>query len=235
MLGAPFLVMDRIDGRIPPDQPPYRSAGWVLDVSPDARRRLWRSAIEMLVKIHRFDWRGARLEFLRRGSGGHEVMAQVGYFAAYCDWACGGRTALVTRAVDWLRANAPQPERLCLTWGDARPSNMVFSADECIGALDWELTSIGDPAQDLAWWNFSEHMFDRLLGVEIPEGCPSGDALLAAYEELSGAALPTIATTRSTVHCELSRSTSGVSPYSGHRVVRCRRAWAPGTTSSPRR
>jgi aminoglycoside phosphotransferase (APT) family kinase protein len=63
---------------------------------------------------------------------------------------------------------------------------MVFAGDGCAGLLDWELVSIGDPAQDLAWWNFSEHMFDRLLGSQAPEGCLAGDALLATYEELSG-------------------------------------------------
>src|SRR5690606_13060939 len=32
-LGAPFFVMERIDGVVPPDMPPYVFGGWVLDAS----------------------------------------------------------------------------------------------------------------------------------------------------------------------------------------------------------
>ena len=33
-LGAPFFVMDRIDGRVPPDMPTYHSDGWVTEIQP---------------------------------------------------------------------------------------------------------------------------------------------------------------------------------------------------------
>ena len=30
VLGGPFLVMGRIEGRVPSDDPPYTTQGWVL-------------------------------------------------------------------------------------------------------------------------------------------------------------------------------------------------------------
>ena len=35
VLGGPFLVMERIDGRVPPDDPPYTISGWLLELAPD--------------------------------------------------------------------------------------------------------------------------------------------------------------------------------------------------------
>ena len=32
-LGAPFFVMDRVDGRAPEDSPPYTQQGWLLAVT----------------------------------------------------------------------------------------------------------------------------------------------------------------------------------------------------------
>ncbi|MGH7822685.1 MAG: phosphotransferase, partial [Candidatus Binatia bacterium] len=35
LLGAPFFVMERIDGEIPPDAPTYHMAGWLTEASPE--------------------------------------------------------------------------------------------------------------------------------------------------------------------------------------------------------
>ena len=153
---------------------------------------MWRSAVETLARVHAFDWRTAQLHFLRRGLGDGEIHAEIGYFARFCDWAYGGRrTPLVDRVLNWLEARIPGPERLALCWGDARPANMVFADATCVGLLDWELVSIGDPAKDIAWWAFSEYMFDCLLGSPPLEGCLAGPSLVAAYEAETGRGLDT--------------------------------------------
>jgi hypothetical protein len=40
-LGAPFIVMRRIEGRVPPDVPPYRTDGWVTEIGPAEREAMW--------------------------------------------------------------------------------------------------------------------------------------------------------------------------------------------------
>jgi aminoglycoside phosphotransferase (APT) family kinase protein len=43
-LGAAFLVMRRIDGRVPPDMPPYHTGGWVTEIdSRSGASRAWTS------------------------------------------------------------------------------------------------------------------------------------------------------------------------------------------------
>ena len=41
ILGAPFLVMERIDGRIPADDPPFTATGWVLELDPRTARQIF--------------------------------------------------------------------------------------------------------------------------------------------------------------------------------------------------
>ena len=52
-LGAPFLVMPRIDGISPPDVPPYVFMGWVLEASDDERARLQHGAVDVLAQVAR--------------------------------------------------------------------------------------------------------------------------------------------------------------------------------------
>lgn len=53
----------------------------------------------------------------------------------------------------WLGRNLPSPPRQhCLVHGDYRTGNYLFSEDGDIKAiLDWEMSHIGDPLEDLAW------------------------------------------------------------------------------------
>ncbi|NNL67923.1 MAG: phosphotransferase family protein [Myxococcales bacterium] len=59
VLGAPFYVMARIEGRIPTDNPPYHVGGWLTEASETERETLWWSALDALGRIHRLDWRAA--------------------------------------------------------------------------------------------------------------------------------------------------------------------------------
>src|SRR5205807_2602850 len=45
-LGAPFLVMRRIEGRVPTDMPPYHTGGWVTEISPAERAAMWWSGLD---------------------------------------------------------------------------------------------------------------------------------------------------------------------------------------------
>jgi len=54
-LGAPFLVMRRIEGRVPTDMPPYHTGGWVTEISPAEREAMWWSGLDILARLHRLD------------------------------------------------------------------------------------------------------------------------------------------------------------------------------------
>ena len=55
-LGAPFYVMDRIEGRVPDESPTAVSRrGWVFEARPEERRQLWLSMLDAMARLHRLD------------------------------------------------------------------------------------------------------------------------------------------------------------------------------------
>jgi aminoglycoside phosphotransferase (APT) family kinase protein len=62
VLGVPFLVMRAVAGAAPCDFPPYQRAD-TDDVyalaSPEKRRRMWRSTVDALARLHAVDWRSS--------------------------------------------------------------------------------------------------------------------------------------------------------------------------------
>jgi aminoglycoside phosphotransferase (APT) family kinase protein len=67
-------------------------------------------------------------------------------------------------AIRWLRANPPPaPAKPAVVHGDYRSGNFLFTPDGEISAiLDWEMTHIGDPLEDIAWalnpmWTMERH------------------------------------------------------------------------------
>ena len=54
-LGSPFFVMERIDGRVAPDDPPFTVEGWVLDLSEIQREAMASRSLEALVALHNED------------------------------------------------------------------------------------------------------------------------------------------------------------------------------------
>src|SRR5690606_38114527 len=63
-LGAPFLVMERVDGIVPSDTPPYVFGGWVAEATPEQRRLMPRHAMGVLARPHQLDGSGDDAGFL---------------------------------------------------------------------------------------------------------------------------------------------------------------------------
>jgi aminoglycoside phosphotransferase (APT) family kinase protein len=183
VLGAPFFVMDEIRGCVPPDNPPYHMAGWLFDVSPAHRERIWWGAIDAMADLHRLDWRDLGLGFLTGGLGDG-----LAYYEAFLESVEKDEAVpMARRALDWLRANLPPDEPVVLTWGDARVGNVMYDDDGgVLAVLDWEMVGLGTPAQDVAWALFLDRHHSE--GCEVPrlEGFPSTAATVAHYEERSG-------------------------------------------------
>src|SRR5438445_8100692 len=52
VLGAPFMLVERAYGQVPPDDPPYTIAGWVLDLPEERRAALVDGALRVLAGVH---------------------------------------------------------------------------------------------------------------------------------------------------------------------------------------
>jgi len=188
LLGGAFYVMARVDGRVPPDNPPYHQSGWLVDASPEERAAIWWGGIESLAKIHRLDYRALGFDFVDRPElGASGLDQQMAYYRKYFEWASRGREQPVAEAAwEWLRKNQPRDEPDCLLWGDARIGNIIFDGTRPAAVVDWEMVTHGSPEADLGWTIFLDRHHSE--GIETPRlpGFPGYDESVARYEELSG-------------------------------------------------
>jgi aminoglycoside phosphotransferase (APT) family kinase protein len=189
LLDVPFFVMERIHGRVPPDTPTYHTEGWVTEIAPEEREALWWSGLEVLARIHKLDWEGLGLAFLDAPEqDATPLVRQLDYFRRYLEWAAEGKShPTIEAGLEWLEKNRPRErEPVALCWGDSRLGNMIFRQGRCVAVLDWEMVTLANPDQDLAWWLF----FDRhhSEGVDLPRlpGFPGREETIERYQAWSG-------------------------------------------------
>ncbi len=87
-------------------------------------------------------------------------------------------------AFKWLEPRLGHAARETLVHGDFRHGNILISPDGVEAALDWELTHIGDPLEDIGWictnsWRFGAQQ--KTVG-----GFGELSDLLAGYEAAGG-------------------------------------------------
>jgi aminoglycoside phosphotransferase (APT) family kinase protein len=192
-LGEQFFVMDRVDGIVPTDIPPYAVSGWVADATPEQRQALQESSVEVLAKLHAIPDAEQRFAFLLpHRSEASSLRQHVADTRAYYEWSAsdGTRSPLIERTFDWLEANWPASEGpSVLSWGDSRIGNMMYRDFAPVAVLDWEMASVAPPEVDLAWMAWMHFFFESMLGKHGLSGQPDmlrPSDVAATYEKLSG-------------------------------------------------
>jgi aminoglycoside phosphotransferase (APT) family kinase protein len=186
VLGAPFFVMEEVRGLVPPDNPPYHLEGWLVDATPELRERIWWGCIDTIAELHQTDPAPLDLPGLLDG-----LPAQLAYYERFLDDVETHEPVPVARrALAWLRANQPAAEPSVLCWGDARIGNVMYDeSGNRLAVLDWEMVSLGSPAQDVAWALFLDRHHSEGMDVERLPGFPSTEATIARYESATGRTL----------------------------------------------
>jgi aminoglycoside phosphotransferase (APT) family kinase protein len=90
-------------------------------------------------------------------------------------------------AIAWLEDNAPDTvQRTSLLHGDAGPGNFLHRSAAVTALIDWEMTHVGDPMDDLAWLWFRTRMLrkDKELG-HLYELYASESALALEFERIN--------------------------------------------------
>jgi aminoglycoside phosphotransferase (APT) family kinase protein len=193
VLGVQFFVMDRVDGVVPTDLPPYAVAGWVAEGTPEQRLLLQESSVQVLTDLHAIPDAEQRFAFLQpQRTSSSSLRQHVIDTRAYYDWVAsdGMRSPLIERSFEWLEAHWPKHEGpAALSWGDSRIGNMMYRDFRPVAVLDWEMASVAPPEVDLAWMAFMHFFFESILGKHGLAGLPDmllpGD-LAATYARQSG-------------------------------------------------
>ncbi|MEX2393097.1 MAG: phosphotransferase family protein, partial [Actinomycetota bacterium] len=194
VIGAPFFVMERIDGVVPPDVMPYTFGdNWLYDATADQQSRLADSTLEVLARLHAIDEPEQTFDFLAHtGDGTTPLRRHVAHTRAWYEYAASGgvRSELVERAFRWLDDHWPSDEGpTVLSWGDARIGNVMYSDFTPVAVLDWEMAGLGPRELDVSWLLFAHQVFEHLAALLGASGMPAfltEDEVLTTYEQLTG-------------------------------------------------
>lgn len=141
--GAPFYVMDFVDGHVLRDADTAQTA-----LTNEARSNASRSLVDTMVRIHEVDLEASGLNELGR----HEDYIARQLKRWYSQWNQGKTRDLA--AIDAVHGRLleriPEQGKATIVHGDYRLDNcMLDDRGEVIAVLDWEICTLGDPLADL--------------------------------------------------------------------------------------
>jgi aminoglycoside phosphotransferase (APT) family kinase protein len=180
ILGTPFYVMERLEGRVFDDTT-------LPGVSPDHRRAMYLDMARVLARLHAV--RPEDVGLADFGKPGNYFARQIARWSGQYAQSTGPRIAALDRLVDWLPANMPEDDgAIAIAHGDYRVGNLMWHPTEprVVGVLDWELATLGHPLADLGFcvipWHSGPDEYRGLLGTEWRAGgIPERDAFVAEY------------------------------------------------------
>ncbi len=151
----------------------------------EARKVLASQMAEELVRIHSVTPSNTDLSFLPplvKGQSAAEVATERLY--VLMDHFTDEARPALELGLRWLKLNAPPLEQPVLVHGDFRVGNLMVDREGISAVLDWELSHLGDPHEDMAWplvrfWRFGNSL-KRLGGFGDP------GAMFESYEKLTG-------------------------------------------------
>ena len=180
VVGTPFYVMDRVEGRV------FNTCD-LPGAAVGERRAMYLSFAETLAKLHDVDWQAAGLEGF--GRPGNYFERQVGRWTKQWESQRFRDIPELKKLGDWVAAHIPPDDgEASIVHGDYRPGNVMFAKDGpgIVAVLDWELSTIGHPLADLAFsviaWRSAPTEYGGMLGMDIAAlGIPTEDDYVAHY------------------------------------------------------
>ncbi len=173
IIGAPFLVMAYVDGRVIDSQPAAE------ELSPAEADGVCAALADTLADLHEVDAGAAGLTDLGRPEG--YVERQVRRWSQQWELTKVEELADIDRLRTWL-AEAVTRLPADLPWsvvhGDYRLDNVIVARDDprIEAVLDWEMSTLGDPVVDLAvalvYW--SQHGDGLRATVPVAEHMTDG-------------------------------------------------------------
>jgi aminoglycoside phosphotransferase (APT) family kinase protein len=182
--GAPFYVMDFVDGTV------VRDTAAAESLSVEQRRAASESIVDTMAAIHSVDVDAVGLGDLGRKEG--YIERQLKRWYAQFEKSRNREVPLVDEVHDRLSRNVPEQGPATIVHGDYRLDNCMLGADGHIAAvLDWEICTLGDPLADVGllqvyWADPDDPTHSGLPAPTSVEGFLTKTELLDRYAERSG-------------------------------------------------
>ncbi|MBW2273667.1 MAG: phosphotransferase family protein [Deltaproteobacteria bacterium] len=191
-LGAPFFVMDKVEGRVPPDIMPYTFGSWLSEATPEECRHFQDASVGVLAELHTIDATSKDLAFLEFDLPGDTPLKR--HFEnqrRLYAWTQEDRHhPVIEQAFEWLESHWPEKEGAAVvSWGDARIGNILYAGFEPAAVLDWEMAALGPRELDLGWMIFMHCFYEELARSMDKPGMPDfmrPEDAAATYEAKTG-------------------------------------------------
>jgi aminoglycoside phosphotransferase (APT) family kinase protein len=178
VLGAPFIVMERLKGR----------SVIVWDPSPEVMAQfhhpaaMWTETARLMGRLHAFDWRRELCDWEAPTNLDRELERWTKLLRHMEDLESANEAHRLSTA---LVATLPHHPRIGLVHGDLQPGNVLFERGAAQGLIDWDLAAIGPIGMDVGWLLM---VADPTGWADAwrPVGAPGRDDILGAYHSAGG-------------------------------------------------
>lgn len=167
VIGAPFYVMDMIEGRT-------FWNGRLPELDRSERRPVYEEMIRTLARLHMIEPDAVGLSDY--GAAGNYFERQVRRWTKQYRAAETERIEEAERLIDYLGRTVPEQTRTSIIHGDYRIDNLIYApgSPRVSAVLDWELSTLGDPLADftylaMQWEMPAEAGSAGLKGVDFAE------------------------------------------------------------------
>lgn len=178
-LGSPFYILSRVEGET-----------LVRRLQREDRYEKARTIIpgqlaEILARIHRISLEGVKFDFLPwRSRTDSPALSELLFYERLLDKFSPDPHPAIELVMRWLKRHLPPTRDQVLLHGDYRLGNIIFNEHGVQSILDWELSHIGDPLEDVGYisvqaWRFGQD--SKPIG-----GIGSREDYYRAYEQAGG-------------------------------------------------
>jgi len=176
IIGTPFFVMECMQGRV------ITTPGLDEMEQPD-RRKLYDDAIGVMAALHAVDYRAVGLEDF--GRPGNYYERQISRWSKQYIAAKTDELDAMEKLMEWLPVNIPVSDETTIAHGDFRIGNTIVHPTEpkVVAVLDWELSTLGHPLADLAYFNYYAK---QAHADGVHPDVPQEDEIIEAYCKHTG-------------------------------------------------
>ncbi|MEX2256524.1 MAG: phosphotransferase family protein [Acidimicrobiia bacterium] len=184
--GAPFYVMERVDGRI------LRTPDDMAGLTPEDARRCSHELIDVLARLHAVDFEAVGLGEFGRPDG--FLARNVARWGKQWRANTTREAPQIDELARRLDRALPESGPPAIVHGDYRLDNTMLAPDDpgrIVAVLDWEMSTLGDPLTDLGlflvyWGGDAAPEIGASAGIASVDGFISKDEIVARYADQSG-------------------------------------------------